>query len=46
MKVYRVIDNGMEVMATVSELEALRRLQIIMKKYDVTWGWVDTTEVQ
>jgi hypothetical protein len=46
MKVYRVIDNSTEVLATVNELEALRRLRQIMEKHDVTWGWVEETEVK
>ncbi len=45
MIVYRVIDNGTEVMATISEIEALRRLRQIMNKHDVTWGWIEDMEV-
>jgi hypothetical protein len=46
MKVYRVIDNSTGVLATVNELEALRRLRLIMEKHDVTWGWVEEMEVK
>jgi hypothetical protein len=46
MKVYRVIDNSTEVLATVNELEALRRLRTIMETHDVTWGWVEEMEVK
>lgn len=46
MKVYRVIDDGFEVMATISELEALRRLRHIMEKHDVAWGWIEELHVK
>jgi hypothetical protein len=46
MRVYRVIDDGTEVLATVNELEALRRLRLIMEKHDVTYGWVEEMEVK
>jgi len=41
MKIYRVIDNSEQVLATVDELKALRLLRKIMEKHDVTWGWID-----
>jgi len=46
MKVFRVIDDGTEVMATVNELEALRRLRQLCEKHDVTWAWIDESEVK
>jgi len=46
MKVFRVIDNSDCVLTTADELTALRLLQRIMEKHDVTWGWVDTEEVK
>lgn len=46
MLVYRVIDDSVEVMATVNELEALRRLRQIMEKHDVTWGWIEELHVK
>lgn len=46
MKVFQVIDNSTEVLTTVNELEALRRLRKIMEKHDVTWGWITELEVK
>ncbi len=46
MKVFRVIDNGIEVMATVNELEALQCLRHIMEEHNVTWGWIEEMEVK
>ena len=46
MKVFRVIDDGTEVMATVNELEALRLLRRLCDKHDVMAAWVDDCEVK
>ncbi len=46
MKIYRVIDDGDCVIVTADELTALRRLQMIMEKHDVTVGWIDVEEVK
>lgn len=46
MKIYQVVDNSTPVLVTADELTALRLLQKIMEKHDVTWGWVDTLEVK
>jgi len=46
MKVFRVIDDGTEVMATVNELEALRRFRQLCEKHDVTEAWIDDSEVK
>jgi len=46
MKIYKVIDNSTEVLTTFDELKALRLLRKIMEKHDVTWGWIDESEVE
>jgi hypothetical protein len=46
MKIYQVVDDSIPVLITADELTALRKLRDIMKKHDVTWGWIDTLEVK
>ena len=46
MTVYRVIDNATICMTTFDELKALRKLRAIMEKYKVSWGWVESDEVE
>jgi hypothetical protein len=44
--IYKVIDNGQEVLVTCNELKALRLLRAIMEKHDVTWGWIDDVKLE
>jgi hypothetical protein len=46
MKIYSVIDDSETVLVTADELTALRLFRKIMERHDVTYGWVDTMEVQ
>jgi hypothetical protein len=46
MKIFRVIDDGICILTTADELTALRLLQKIMDKHDVTVGWVDAEDVK
>ncbi len=46
-KVYRVIDNGSPVIATLDELTALRKLRTIVESREVTkdWAWVEEDDL-
>lgn len=45
-EVIRVIDDGDRVLTTFDPMKALRALQEILEKHDVTAGWVDFEEVE
>ena len=46
MKVWRVIDDGDCILTTVNELDALRALEKLNRKHDITACWVDVEEVK
>lgn len=46
MKIYRVIDNGDCVLTTDKSIKALKVLNEILEKHDVTVAWCDEEEVK
>jgi hypothetical protein len=46
MKVIRVIDDGECILTTFDELAALRALEKLNRKHDVTSCWIDIEEVK
>lgn len=45
-KVYRVIDDGDCVLCTLDPAKALKRLQTVLDKHDISWAWVDEETLQ
>jgi hypothetical protein len=45
-KVFRVIDDGDCVLTTLDPYKALRALQDVIEKYDITNCWVDFETLQ
>lgn len=41
VKVYRVVDDCTPVLSTLDPAKALRKLQEVLDKHDVSWAWVE-----
>lgn len=46
VKLYRVIDACEHVLTTTDPVKALRKLQDLLDKHNITWAWYEEEELE